>query len=306
MHWKDKFIHQYRIILASKDPWQMTLREFMDSLLFHGTLEPIDGDIRGGGYDNIFWTAHNPAVAQNYIPITGGTFIVPRIWNLDEPVRPAEDYTVQGMAAKQMGLGWDRVEYDQYQRPNSWAYKDNKRITWAMIKEFLENEMGYKPNDNGGYRIRHYEIDGVDQIVPASFKAVGQLYMLMNKGELKIYDYTGHGGDLMDPQYNHIKIFKMLEQEGYDGVKINDYAQSENWGNVGHESIGIFPSGLRKIKYLTIPASNFDWDVDNEKLQRTKTEEFEQYHKQQVKEALDQGKPVPPEVLREYGDLVNE
>jgi hypothetical protein len=40
--------------------------------LFHGTCEELDGNtLQGGGYDNVFWTAETPSVAQAYIPSAG-------------------------------------------------------------------------------------------------------------------------------------------------------------------------------------------------------------------------------------------
>ena len=38
------------------------------------------------------------------------------------------------------------------------------------------------------------------------------------------------------------KGFQKVEKDGYDGIKINDYAQVESEGNFGHTSIGLFES----------------------------------------------------------------
>lgn len=39
-----------------------------------------------------------------------------------------------------------------------------------------------------------------------------------------------------------------MEQAGYHGVKINDFAQSVNMGNVGHVSIGLFRDTLKYVR----------------------------------------------------------
>ena len=68
---------------------------------------------------------------------------------------------------------------------------------------------------------------------------------------MNIYDMTNGGkveGDLMDPQYREYSKFETIAAQGYDGVKIADYAQIEGHGNFGHTSIGIFKNGVPKVK----------------------------------------------------------
>lgn len=62
----------------------------------------------------------------------------------------------------------------------------------------------------------------------------------------------------MNPAHNNIDLFQKAEQAGYDGISIWDFAQSKQYGNVGHESIGIFPAGLAKLYTFAIPAVGHD------------------------------------------------
>ena len=47
------------------------------TVLFHGTLERFWGTPRPGGYDGVLWAAESPAVAQSYIPKSGGRTYAP-------------------------------------------------------------------------------------------------------------------------------------------------------------------------------------------------------------------------------------
>jgi len=304
MNWKDNFIHNYMVAQASKEPWQMTLREFMESSLFHGTIESIDGDLRGGGYDGVFWTAESPAVAQNYIPAAGGTITFAMPYDLNEMITPGQD-DVAEYVCEQLGYEYKIYDKDQYGRVRSWSWKDGKSPRMKEVVDYLTNVLGYNFKDERYIQIKTKYEGGKQTLLPADYKATGKLFMLMNRGDLKIFDYSQHNDDLMDPQYHHLSVFKMLEQQGYDGIKISDYTNSKTWGTVGHTSIGLFPSGLKKVKHIDIPATNFDWNENVEdKISVQETKEFKEYHKNQVKQALEEGKSVPPEVLREYSDLV--
>lgn len=74
-------------------------------VLFHGTCEDIKGDLQGGGYDNVFWTATQPSVAQAYIPKAG-------IW----------------------AYYYQSDEYDR-ERPLQPDQNDSVSMLWAMKKE---------------------------------------------------------------------------------------------------------------------------------------------------------------------------
>jgi len=242
-------------------------------LMFHGTCETIEGPLRGGGYDNILWTAECSVVAQNYIPVSGSIIHVREIttYELKDGVFPHDfELKLCGM------MGYKATIYsEKYGRPSSWAwYKDGESIhlTKKVLKDFIENELQYKPV-NGMYKIRM----NLGEIKRADYKIDGQLFIMSVKPceNLKLYDYRrSSGGDLQDPEYNHLKNFKKIREMGYDGVIINDFVQSENWGNVGHTSTGLFPSGIEKVDMISIPATNFDW---NESLRVSDTPEYKEF-----------------------------
>jgi hypothetical protein len=108
---------------------------------------------------------------------------------------------------------------------------------------------------------------------------------------------------LTNPDYHKRELFNRVKEAGYDGIIINDWAQSKNFGNVGHISIGLFPSGIKKVEKVSIPASNYDWNNYDEMLSAT-TDEFKAWHKNEVRKAISHGLPVPEKVLQEYPDLI--
>ena len=110
--------------------------------------------------------------------------------------------------------------------------------------------------------------------------------------------HDSNSENLMEPDYNKVSLFKKLEKLGYDGVRISDFAQSENWGNIGHASVGLFPSGLSKVRYERIKAKRFDF---GDSLCEYDTDDFIEWHKQQVIDAINNGLDVPKNVKQEYG-----
>jgi hypothetical protein len=119
--------------------------------------------------------------------------------------------------------------------------------------------------------------DGYNRLMGPNEKLLGRIFILKALEPIKIYDHTFGGereGDLLDLDYHKINIFRSAEREGYDGIKINDFAQSEIWGNLGHTSIGLFDSSLSKFRWVTIPATNYDWE-DHDDFRRATTPEYE-------------------------------
>lgn len=281
----------------------MTLKEFMESLLFHGTLATIDGDLRPGGFDGVFWTAESPSVAQTYIPASATMISYVKPYDLDKPVMP-EDDAVADSVCKQMGYEYEIRSRGYDGRPSSWVWKGSSSSPKMRdVVNYLENTLGYNFEGENFIRIKARFKGGSYTLLPADHKSTGRLFMLMNRGDLKIFDYSVNSSDLTDPQYNHLGVFRALEQKGYDGIKISDYTLTRSQGSVEHTSIGLFPSGLKKVKHMDIPASNFEWREDAKGKDLVhETQEFKEFHRDQVKKAIEQGKEVPPEVVKEYFD----
>lgn len=136
----------------------------------------------------------------------------------------------------------------------------SKGYEYETINKALR-ELGYEPTESYGsdndytwdLKMSH-NADG-DIILPADYRANGRLLIIKPKEDLRIFDYAGdNDGDLMDLDYHKLELFKKVEADGYDGIRINDFAQIENVGNFGHESIGLFKSTIPKLDIKSIPA----------------------------------------------------
>jgi len=261
------------IIASNHDFSKMSKEDILKNGLFHGTVEPIKGDLRGGGYDKVLWYANNPAAAQSYIPESGSRISVSKNWP-DDTIKPEND--LHQMIAKKLGHGYAYdVEYDDFNRAKSWRIQ-GEPIKNKDILEYIES-LGYKPNHNNNYEIKQILNPETDkfELAPASYKKQGHLYVGMPKQPLNFQDLRHRGGDLSEPQYHKLDWFQNAQEKGYDGVVINDYLQSRNWGNVEHPSWGLFPSGIQKMNYQVIPATNFDWQ---DRLDVYDTPEFNEWH----------------------------
>ena len=294
-NWKDKFIISYAYNNC-KEPWQMTREEMRNSCLFHGTREPFNGPWRGGGYDSVAWSAENPAVAQTYIS-NYSQVMIPKPYesSLKDSIVPQNHDKFTNQLLKQ--LGFKPIIHEQKDGfTTSFSYEGGVFAKKKDMVEFLES-MGYPyKSDSPFYKIL---VDEEDNVLPASSIAQGEMLIIMGKENLKLYDmYDSNSENLMEPDYHKVGLFKKLEKLGYDGVRINDFAQSENWGNIGHSSVGLFPSGLNKIRYERIKAKRFDF---GDRLDEYDTDDFIEWHKQQVTDAINNGLDVPKNVRDEYG-----
>jgi hypothetical protein len=314
--------------------------------LYHGTIEEFDKEkAKVGGYDEMFWTTTNPAIAQTYIPQSGYLYT----WS-QTIAMPNEDPTDVNMQ-KAFGIDYDysKVKFDshrassymeapvfrqysdQYWTLSSEAYAKYKALedfkkafnekekqnleTDQDLNEFerLENEyseaeqnlrgmnvekfkneyvngklkeLGYEPiksddyNKNYGWKLKVHN----QQLQPADYKAEGRLFIVRPKRDLKIYDTTEGGSreaDLTDLDYHKHTWFQQAKESGYDGIKITDFAQSEDQGNVEHTSIGLFQETLRDVAIDEVPAVHHelgqfygtDWKTPEYKKYKGITEE---------------------------------
>jgi hypothetical protein len=145
-------------------------------------------------------------------------------------------------------------------------YKDTELKYQQLDSNSLKNEfinkkmteMGHKPSDTGYQNNHRWDIKiGKDEsgrpiILPPDFKESGRLFVINPKRDMKIYDISTGESDLTDLQYHNHELFERLEKEGYDGVKIDDFAQHDKYGNVGHTSIGFFKSTINDLDIKTI------------------------------------------------------
>lgn len=234
-------------------------------LLFHGSLETWDGGpLRVGGYDGVFWTAEGmPMVAQCYIPVSGGSVLFSvSAWEMDEPVRPVRHSVTADIARRVMGAPDPEPEYDargdlvSFRVAPGWP-------TNRQVCDFVVGKLGYEPAPDGIFEIRTRMVNGMDEYLPAGQTETGSLFILRTTDELRIFDMAaGREGDLSAPDFHRLDEFRALAKDGWDAVRINDFCQSEVNGNVGHRSLGLFPSGLAKVRATMVPAVHREGGVD--------------------------------------------
>ncbi len=256
--------------------------------LFHGTSEDFPADeIHGGGYDEVIWTAENPTIAQNYIPTCGGTSYI----GARHISRPSKDLCAQAIQ-EIIGIYYDyfSVEWDymdkavRFHLPEGWDHlPETDEIAEMMAAVGFEHTDGSSSWDPL-YAIRtKYMRDANGELYSHIFmpgeKLMGRLFIFDAQEPIKIYDYT-YGGeresDLMNVDYHNIRLFRKVEAAGYDGIKINDFAQSKYWGNMSHTSIGLFQQALPKFIWTAIPATNFDW-TDETRYETEMTPEYKEF-----------------------------
>ncbi len=286
------------------EPWKHTKKQLLSMLLFHGTGDEIQGNLDAVSQGEILWTAESPAVAQNYIFESGiiAYFSVNR--NPKDYVDLNSRYAI--VLLEQMGYDIKEfdIQYDEFNRVKSWKFPKNKpEPTNELLEKYLQNNLKYVKGRGNTYNLKVEYKDGNPVVLPADYKSPGKLYMMIGRNKLNIYDQSNFEFDNQDPNYSQFSFFEMLRKKGYDGFRINDVAQSKTWGNVGHTSVGIFPEGLKKVKKIIIDAVNFDW---SDSLRDSETPEFVRWHRKKVEEALNQGKNVPDEVLKEYPELTGK
>lgn len=238
--------------------------------LFHGTA----GDFASPSasqYDRIWWTAQDSAVAQTYIPPAYATtaLVVDAIDMKQRvvPCRPGVSvlWDLATMIQPEL-LNSVHAEYDIAGHAKSYTIADAHPGV-GDICVAIENIFGYLPLDpedrhRRTYRLRVERIDdlGRNLYAAANWKRPGFLWIVQAPDNLRIFDMTGESaGDLSDPHYHQVNKFTQLREAGYDGVIINDFTSSANWGTVEHVSHGFFAQAIPKLQLTRIPASNFDW-----------------------------------------------
>lgn len=230
--------------------------------LFHSSGEPFDEkDLRGGGYDGIVWTTTDSAISQTYIPVAGSQLYV----NTSSFISPSQDSSIIDIQ-KKIGLEFDDITWGRGGRAESYritknpfkeiegnddSFYNTSPLKNKVVNDYLMNVLGYKPTEEGHGNNYSWKIkmDG-NKFVPANYQMKGKLFILIPNQDLTIYDMTYGGsieGDLTDLDYHKTDFFDKLKEKGYDGVKINDFAQSSDQGNFGHTSIGLFNQALPKV-----------------------------------------------------------
>lgn len=236
------------------------------SLLFHGTIEPFESDL-APGIDGVLWFSDSPGIAQLYIPCSGmSLFTSPELL-----AKPKNDAGVQAVQ-RYIGIHYDYDDVD-------WDPRNPTRaIAWPRpegfdglptpkdVEELLE-KAGFvidRTRYNPSVQIDVYRDQNGDlQVLPPGDCREGRLFIATPTRDMRIYVMAKGEGDLMDTQYTKYDDFRDLEDEGYDGVLIDDFAQSREWGNLGHLSIGLFEEATRDLIVESRVARYREWDGDD-------------------------------------------
>lgn len=248
--------------------------------LFHATCESFDGPPRPGGYDGVFWTAEHSATAQTYIPASGGsTYIRLSSFELESSVRPRR-FDVLYAVAKMIGPEASDIRYDDRGDPVSWRQPPGYARVRDVVRH-IEEVLGYS-NLSNAQGVFQYEVrtDGRvpgtedPRVVPADYRMPGSLLIVEGFEGMRFLNMATGESDLTAVQYHRLKTFRRAEADGYDGIVIDDFAQSKTWGNVGHLSIGFFAHAIPRLAITTIPACRFDWGETLAELRVTDTPEY--------------------------------
>lgn len=235
-----------------------------EGLFFHGTIEALHGRLKPG-CDGLVWFADSPVIAQIYIPSTGGWTAVGAHDYLSR--NPAETWAPRTdfdeAAIRQAGF-----EIEDIQRNVGWVGSlswrcRGKNPTLGDCRRLLVDELGYA--DQAGYgdywRVRSVDANGrMQRILPASYRAMGTLVIAPRPEDLRLLDLrNGSYGSDMCNSYRYTRVFQAAERDGYDGVIIDDLAQTETYGNLGHYGYGLFPKTVNRLPELRVPAQHAEW-----------------------------------------------
>lgn len=247
------------------------------TVLFHGTVEQFDAaKLNTGGYDDVLWLAYTPDIGQAYIP-----YARPKKFHTERLGKPAwskEDREMQ--QALGIHYDYDNVKWDTMM-PTSWSapkkndggYWDRSTFPPEVIDDMM-TQAGHEPDERYVSRNKKY---GREFVVGKDNKE-GRLFIITVKEDLRVFDYAqGRESDLQDIDYHNIPLFRKLEEQGYDGVIITDFAQTKDYGNMPHNSIGIFKDSIKKLEWETIAAKHTNFDKIDRKSRHTP--EYEDYLK---------------------------
>jgi hypothetical protein len=220
------------------------------SLLFHGTTEKFSGRLKPGGYDGVAWFADVPAIAQLYIPRNDGSELHVRASSLVRPSKRRDVQAVQraiGIEYDLDAVRWNSVnEAQSWPAPKGWnRLPDEAEVTTRLRASGFSEERG----------VFTVSIDARGNAIPSGALAKGKLVVVKTKRDMRIWRKSEGDGDLLDVQYHDIPGFRHAEANGFDGVLIDDFAQSEAWGNLGHLSLGLFGSAMRSTSQKVVPAT---------------------------------------------------
>ncbi len=145
--------------------------------------------------------------------------------------------------------------FDQWREAeeNANRYRKEWKHYESYLKLFLTQKLknlGYEvANDS----VKRVKINGKDEILPADKSTVGRVLKVTCGRDFKFYNQAyGKEADLMDLDYHKVDLFRQKESEGFDGIVINDFAQTSKYGNMEHISFGFFKESLKDLQIKQI------------------------------------------------------
>lgn len=231
------------------------------SRLFHGSLEPFETVLSPGG-DGLVWFSDMASIAQLYIPKSGLRAYVAT----DELMRPHRDKLIQSVQQR-VGLYFDyaSVKWDATGMARSWRDPpppfDGLDFTARrkLIDERL-TEFGYV--GEGWHKIWKFRFHN-GRLLDPDEAVVGRLFVAVTLRDMILWKKSIGEGNLLEPQHNDLRGFAAAERAGLDGVLIDDFAQSEEWGNFGHLSVGLFEASLGELDVEVYPASYEEFEYNH-------------------------------------------
>lgn len=243
------------------------------NLLFHGTLENISGGLKVGGIDGVLWTSEYPTISQCYIPDGGLKALKPVLMDYQKKmsVRPVKGDFWFSVVVRDMG-------YDLNDERIKWGKNGFEAESWPCIYPTYEECMkhieskGYSEGDDW---LKIGFSDGKEVLLEKGYERSGKVFVGCKRG-LKLKDLRCGESDLMNLEYYNVDGFEKAEREGYDGVIINDFAQTDE-GNMGHVSIGLFQNAVDRMEWGEYEAKRFGFKGGLRDVDIKSTVEFDEY-----------------------------
>lgn len=260
-------------------------RSFADvaalGVLFHGTCEEIEGDLQGGGYDGVVWTARTASVAQAYIPRSGITAWVhaPAEDERGDRIRPSQHIGFimrwaldrANCTLEDLDVEWNGLSPYSWTIPEGWP-------TEGDLEDWLRG-MGYAPDDRGVMKVfTSYGEDGQERVMPVDWSLPGQLIIALPREGFEIGAPNWSEDALGYATHNRVADFQDFGAAGVMAFEMEDALQSDYLGNVGHQAMGVLPAGVPKLDWLAIPAIHHDGQ-DHSVFQNPETPQFTAFMK---------------------------
>ncbi len=251
--------------------------EILSDVAFHGSnfLKLNEKNLKTGG-DGLFWTANNPQIAQNYISPYSSI-----VYNLDiekediindnyKKLYPFNLINIEKLELMGYSIEGDKNKFNTYDNYKIFKYDNvnDKNIktqvsipTEKDFQLFLSQYGYFFSGNNKNIKVKFkFDENGNKILINNNIIEDGRLAILKGISKLKILDVSNNEGDLNIKQYTNYELFEKLDSLGYDGIKINDFTNSEYYGNFEHFSIGLTKERLKKVKTLVIDVKRFEWD----------------------------------------------